>query len=211
MKAIIICNGSINNYNYYNKYLKGAGLIICVDGGAAHARKFGIIPHVLLGDFDSILPDDFRFFEEAGSEIFRFPVEKDMTDTDLAVKLAFEKRYNEIVFIGGLGTRIDHSLANVFMLRKILDMGIRASIVDEQNEIYIIKDHIKFTKEENMKVTLLPVSDRVEGVNTKGLYYRLEDATLEMGSTWGVSNEFAADIAEVSIESGYLLVIKSRD
>lgn len=211
MTAVIVCNGSIIDYSYYKKYLENDRLIISVDGGAAHIRQFGIIPHIVLGDFDSISKEDFEYFKNAGAEIIQFQVEKDMTDTELALKTAIERGYREIVIIGGLGHRLDHSLANVFILKKILEWGAKGVIVNEHNEITLIDRSIRIEKKENTKLTLLALSEKVTGVTIKGFYYPLNNATLEMGSTWGVSNEFVNEWAEVSIDSGLLLVIQSRD
>jgi thiamine pyrophosphokinase len=209
--AVIVCNGSISDYTYYHKYFIKAEFIISVDGGATHLRKLGITPDVLLGDFDSIIKEDYEYYKNIPVEIIQFPPEKDMTDTELAVEFAMNKGYNTFVFIGALGSRYDHSMANIFILKKLLDKGIKGVIVNETNEIILIRDKIKINKEEGIKVTLLPLSETVEGVTTKGLYYPLLDAVLEMCSTWGVSNEFVADIAEISLRKGLLLVIKSRD
>jgi len=211
MKAVIICNGNMDNYIYYNKYLEGAGLIICADGGAAHARKLGIIPHILMGDFDSINKDDYRYFEDKGVAIKTFPAEKDMTDAELAVSLALEKGCSEIVLIGAAGSRLDHSLANILLLKTMLDRGVKGYIANETNEITLIRDKIELDREEGVRITLLPLSERVEGVTTRGLHYPLVNATMPMGTTWGVSNEFSEDRAEVTLSKGVLIVIKSRE
>lgn len=209
--AVIICNGSIEDFKFYDKFIDKADLIICADGGAVHARKMGVKPHILLGDFDSIPEDVLSYFKASGVNIMQFPPEKDMTDTEIAVELALKKGYGNIIIIGGIGSRLDHSLSNVFMLRRILAAGSKGIIVNEHNEIAIFKDRFELFREENVKITLLPLTERVEGVTTQGLYYPLNDATLEMGSTWGVSNEFAADRAEITIKNGLMLLIKARD
>ena len=211
MVAAVVCNGTVRDYSYYRQYFQQVEYIISVDGGASHVRRFGVMPSLLLGDFDSIDSEDFNFFKAQGVEIMNFPPEKDMTDTELAVELAVQKGYKKIIIIGGAGSRLDHSLANIFILKKLHDMGAEGIIVDEYNEITVIDDKIQIKREEGIKVTLLPLSQRVEGVTTKGLYYPLDNATIEMGSTWGVSNEFDSDMAEVTVKAGLLLVIKSRD
>ncbi|HHV99998.1 MAG TPA: thiamine diphosphokinase [Clostridiaceae bacterium] len=211
MKAVIICNGRIENYLFYNKYIKDADFIICADGGASHAKKLGLKPDVLLGDFDSLKRDDFAYFNKMDIEILKFPVNKDMTDTELAVMHAADKGCDSIVLIGALGSRADHSLANVMLLKRMLDKGIKGIIVDENNEIMLINDKIVLEGDSYTNVSLIPVTERVEGVTTSGLFYPLQNATIEMGSTWGISNRFVCDRAEVSITSGLMLVVKSRD
>jgi thiamine pyrophosphokinase len=144
-------------------------------------------------------------------EIVKYPSEKDMTDAEIAAELAMEKGYDEIVFIGATGTRLDHSLSNIMMLKSLLERGVKGIIVNEHNEVMVIDKHVTLIREENYKVTLLPLTEIVEGVSTKGLYYELKDATLKMGSSFGVSNEFSEDAAEVTIKKGLMLVIKARD
>ncbi len=209
--AVIISNGHIESYESYKKYLDGVGLIICADGGAHHARRLGVMPHLLIGDFDSVSPGDLEHFKDAGVEVVEFPVEKDMTDTELAVEIALERGYREVVIIGGTGTRLDHTLANIFLLKKLLDAGARGIVADDHNEIMLVDRKVALEREANTKVTLLALTEKVEGITTKGLYYPLDNAQLHFGSSLGVSNEFVEDTAEISLTNGLLLVIKARD
>ncbi|MDP4180195.1 MAG: thiamine diphosphokinase [Bacillota bacterium] len=209
MKAVIVSSGSISNYDYPKKYLVGTDILIGVDGGAKHLRKMNVMPDILIGDFDSAAGEDLEYFMNAGVMAIQYPPEKDMTDTELAIDYAIDKGCTSIVLLGCLGTRIDHSLANVFLLKKMLYNNVNGLIANEQNEVMLIKDKIILKSEENSYITLLALSDKVEGVSTKGLLYPLDNADLELGSSWGVSNEFIEDIAEISIKKGLLLVIKS--
>ncbi len=211
MKAVIFSSGRIENYSYYVDYIKDADYIICADGGAYHAKKLGLKPDVLLGDFDSVRRDDFSYFVNMGIEVLKFPVKKDMTDTELAVEHAVEKGCDVIILVGALGSRADHSIANVMLLKKMLDMGVKGMIVDESNEIMLINDRIILEGDCYTNVSLIPITEKVEGVTTSGLYYPLHGATINMGSTWGISNKFVSNRAEVSITKGLMLVVKSRD
>lgn len=211
MTALIVCNGTIRDYSFYKEYFDKAELIIGVDGGARHLLQFGVRPHVLMGDFDSISSKDLEYLKKLGTEIIEFPVEKDMTDTELATEYAISKGFKNIIFIGVLGTRADHSLANILLLKRMLDKGVKGHIVDEYNIITLIRDEISLRKQPGYNLSLLPITSRVEGVTTKGLYFPLNNATIEMGSTWGVSNRFIDETAEVTIHDGLLLVIQSRD
>ncbi len=211
MTALIVCNGTIKDYSCYGRYFEEASFIIGADGGACHLRRFGIMPHLLLGDFDSISKDDYEYFAGSGTEVIKYPPEKDMTDTELAIEAASQRGFRKIIIIGGLGTRMDHSLSNIFILKSMFDRGLKGIIADERNEIEII-DHTALLKRENgVKVTLLPLTPKVEGVTTEGLYYPLNNATLHMGSTRGVSNEFACETARVTVKKGLMLLIRSKD
>lgn len=211
MTAIIVCSGSVIDYSYHEKYFKRVESVICVDGGAKHVRKFGLVPDILIGDLDSIFEEDLEYMNSLNVKIMRYPSEKEMTDTEIAVKYAMESGYSEIIIIGGIGTRLDHSLANILLLKQMLDKGIKGTLVNENNEITLTKDTICVMKEDGIKLTLLPLTNIVEGISTKGLYYELNCEDIEMGSSRGVSNEFKDDTAEITIKSGILIVIKSRD
>jgi thiamine pyrophosphokinase len=97
------------------------------------------------------------------------------------------------------------------MLKSILNRDAEGIIANEHNEIYLIDRKTELKREPGLKVTLLSLTEKTEGVTTKGLYYPLTDATLSFGSSWGVSNEFSSETAEISLKKGLLLVIKSRD
>lgn len=211
MKAVIVCNGSVKDYNVIRPFFENAGYIISVDGGAAHLRKLGILPDVLLGDFDSANKDDIEYFQTQGIKAEQFPVEKDMTDSELAIEKALEKGADEIIFIGAVGSRFDHSMANIFLLKKLMDEKVKACIADEHNRIYMFDESFSMPRVEGYKLSLIPVTEKVTGVTTKGLKYPLINATMQLGTSWGVSNEFYEDIACVTIEKGILLVCLSRD
>lgn len=211
MKAVIVCSGSMDDYDYHKKFFKDSRIVIGVDGGAMHLRRLGIFPDILIGDFDSISKDDYDYFKDAGIGDIRYPSQKDMTDTELALEYAAEKGADSIVLLGCLGTRFDHSLSNIFMLKKMADKNISCIIANEHNEIQLVKDNIVLTNESNMKLTILSLTESVEGITSKGLLYPLNNDQIKLGSSRGVSNEFIEDIAEISINKGLLLVIKSID
>lgn len=211
MTGVIICGGTIRDYDYMAKYLEGADLVIAVDSGAKHLDGLKAVPDILTGDFDSIVQADYDCLIASGVETLRFPVEKDKTDSQLAVELALERGCNKVVLLGALGTRLDHSFSNICLLKKLIERGVKGIIADEYNEVWLTDSTITIGREAGTKLSLLPLSASVKGVTTKGLYYPLKDATLETGSSWGVSNEFVNETADVSITDGLLLVIKSRD
>ena len=211
MYAVVVSSGSIIDYSYYDKFFDKAGFIVCADGGAAHLKKMGFIPDVLVGDFDSIDTEHLQYYREKKVEIFKYPKEKNMTDTELAEDVAIDRGCRDIVIIGGTGTRLDHMLSNIFLLKKILDRGVIGRVVNEHNEIFLTADSVEVVAQEGYSLTLLPLTEKVEGITTKALYYPLRGETIEMGSSRGVSNKFVADKAQISITSGILAVIKSRD
>ena len=211
MKGLIICGGSVEDTQYLKRYLNDIDLVICADRGGMYAKQMGIMPHLLLGDMDSIPKDVLNYYKENKVEMELFPSEKDMTDSEIAIWRAVSMGCDELVIMGAVGSRIDHSMANICMLKKLLEKNIKAVIVNKNNEIRLINDSIELTKDEGYCVSLLPLTKKVTGITTKGLYYSLNDGELEMGISLGVSNEFVDDVAKITIKEGLLLVIKSKD
>ena len=211
MKGLIICGGRIENPQYLKRYIKDIDIVICADKGGLYAKKMGILPHLLLGDMDSIPQDILDEYKREDVDMEVFPSEKDMTDSEIAIWRAVALGCTDLVIMGAVGSRIDHSIANVYILKKLLDRGIKATIVNENNEVVLIKDKIEIAKEDGYHLSLIPITKKVTGITTKGLKYSLNNGELELGKSLGVSNEFEQDIAQITIKNGLLLVIKSKD
>lgn len=211
MTCVIICGGEITDYEYMSIYLKEADLIISADSGARHCEGLRVLPDILAGDFDSVFCEDYSSMVKAGAEIARFPAEKDMTDSELAVEIALQRGCKRIILLGAIGSRLDHSVANIFLLKKLLDQNMEGLLANEKNEVRLIKGSLELERDEWPFVTLLPFAGDAVGVTIKGFYYPLENATLKTGSSWGVSNIIKDAKARIDVREGYLLVIKSKD
>lgn len=212
MKVLIVGSGSLKDPELLKKHHEGADWVIAADGGAFHLHKAGLAPDVLLGDFDSIpasILEEIR--QQNHSEIMTFPTNKDFTDMELALNSAVERGADEIVILGACGSRLDHTTTNIHLLYKLLTKGIRGYIEDDNNRIYLIKDKLTIKKQDNRKVSLLPLPPHVSGLTTSGLSYPLSDATLAFGTGRGISNEFSEDTATVTLKEGLLLVFVSKD
>lgn len=210
MKSIVIGNGVIEDYNIVREYFDNAYVIAC-DGGLHHCRKMVIVPDIVVGDFDSVSDEDKSFFCERGVEKIIYPRKKDFTDMEIGINLAIEKGSDEIYILGGLGGRFDHSLANLHILVNPIVRGIKACLVDENNIITLVKDNLDIRGEVGQNVSLLPLTTEVKGVTTNNLEYPLDNSTMRIGSSLGVSNVMTADTASVSVKEGYLIVIMSKD
>jgi thiamine pyrophosphokinase len=211
MKVLIISNGDIKDYNFYEKLLKDVDMVICADGGANHAYRMKLKPHLIVGDFDSIKEEILEFYENEGVRIEKFPPMKDETDTQLAMLKAIELGAKEITFIGVIGERLDHSYANLSLLLYLLNRNIKGKIVNEMNEIYLINKFIEVEGKKGELLSLLPYSKEVKGIYTKGLFYGLSGQSMDLEMPYGISNVFTEDKATIEIEEGLLLVIKPRE
>ncbi|MFD0619027.1 thiamine diphosphokinase [Paenibacillus sp. GCM10027629] len=194
--------------------IKPGDFIIGVDRGAAFLMEHQIPMHIAVGDFDSVT-------KEVKDQIAlcskRFidcdPIFKDLTDTEMALELALEQNPSEIVIHGALGTRIDHSLSNIHLLRRTLEAGVHCTLIDPHNEICIMDAsrpyHVKKTS--FTYVSLLPLSLQVTGVTLEGFRYPLHQATLTIGKSLSVSNELEQELGTITITDGLLLVMLTRD
>ncbi|MBQ7794227.1 MAG: thiamine diphosphokinase [Clostridia bacterium] len=204
MRAVIFAGGKITDYSFAKSMLREDDLIIAADSGLEHFIKIGIEPDVTIGDMDSVQS------KIIGKEIIKLEVMKDETDTEAAAMLAVKKGADNILLLGVLGTRQDHSIANVLLLKKLHDMNVSASIVDEHNEIHFFCGKIELSGKKGDTVSVLPLSN-LEGVVTEGLFYALSGETLVFGESRGVSNVMTDEKCVITATSGTALIIKSRD
>lgn len=208
-KVIIVSGGRLVDPVFFHKMIAGMKnrLIICCDGGARNFQYLGIKPDVVIGDMDSIDPVQLESYSAQGIKIIKYSVNKDFTDTELALDYALNLNPDEIFIVGALGGRVDHTLANVFLLCRGQEKGINTYLVDEYGEAFVLDKKAVFKNEIGKTVSLLALSPRVTGITLKGFLYPLEKGTLKMGETRGVSNIVHQDRASISVRSGKLLVV----
>ncbi|SFU48272.1 thiamine diphosphokinase [Butyrivibrio sp. INlla21] len=189
---------------------------IACDAGFMYARDLGILPDLIVGDFDSLNelgPDAERTLEEIRESdpdrIMQLEVRKDDTDTMKAVKIALLKGYKKIFLYGALGgRRFDHSFANVQTLLYIKHNGGTGYIMDHDKMLMIAENEtVKFNRGNTGYISVFSLSEKAEGVTIKGLSYTLDNGELSSDFPLGVSNEFIIDEeAELTVERGTLLI-----
>lgn len=213
MKTLIITGGKINK-NFAKKYLKSNkyDIIIAVDKGLETIDYLKLEPQYVLGDFDSVNTKILEKYKTQNIKIIKLNPEKDLTDTHSAIDLALEIKSTEITILGAIGTRLDHTMANIHILKQALDKNIKAKIVNEKNEIELINKEIIIKRDDNYKyVSIIPLTTNVTGITIEGMKYIINDYTLSIGDSLGVSNEQIDKEAKISIKTGILVVIKSKD
>lgn len=180
----------------------GPRLVIAADRGLVYLEEQGLVPDLIVGDFDSLgrVP--------AGDNIIRHPVEKDDTDTMLAVKVGLERGCRTFVLYGGVGGRLDHTVANLQTLSFLADHGARGYLVGEGSIAAAIKNgSLDFGPEMVGTISVFCAGSPAGGVDLEGLYYPLRDGSLTAGFPLGVSNSFTGRPARVSVRRGTLLVL----
>ncbi len=180
--------------------------VICADGGLSFAERFGVTPDLIVGDFDSLgsVPQ--------GSNVVRHPVEKDETDSFLALQLGLERGCDRFVFYGCLGGRLDHTLANIQHLQYLAERGAAGKLIGEHETLTVIKNgSLRFPASQKGGISVFSLSDKSEGVSIRGLHYEAENVTLTNGFPLGVSNRFEGREAEICVKKGVLLIMTREE
>lgn len=213
IKTLIVSGGNVEKDFFHEIYLNNKfDYIIASDRGLEILDKFNIKPNYIIGDFDSIDKEILNKYINTDIEIKELNPEKDYTDTHMALKLAIELESKDITVLGAIGTRIDHTIANIHVLKETLDNNIECKIIDERNEIQLINRKTTLEMDNNYKyVSLIPLTTKVAGVTLAGFKYPLINATLEIGYSIGISNEQVEKYAQIELEEGILILIKSKD
>lgn len=183
--------------------LARGAFVIAADGGFAHTEQYGVTPHLAIGDFDSLgeLPE--------GVETLRFPVMKDDTDMALAVNEGLLRGCDSFYLFGGMGGRLDHTLANMALLLSLAKQGIPAYLVGREGVVSVLcgGECLEFSRDCEGILSVFAASKVCKGVSIQGLLYPLENGTLVQDKALGVSNHFVAREAAVSVEKGSLFLL----
>jgi len=210
-RAVIFAGGSVLNYDSLRCHIQDFSFVVCADSGINHCNALGICCDLWVGDFDSSNFDELSKLPAAnGAHIIKLNPVKDDTDTEYALDCVLERGYKDIVLLGGTGTRLDHSIANIFLMEKALDRGAVLTIVNDKNILHFVKNKSIILKQNNMKyVSILPLEDVV--VSNVGFVYPLNNEKLYRASSRGISNEIIENEASITISGGSALVIESVD
>lgn len=209
MKYVIVGNGEIKDYIQFADYCKDARVVAC-DGGMRHCKKADVIPDVIMGDMDSVEKDTAAYYFEKKIENYKFPSHKDYTDMELGLEYAVENGANSVYIFGGTGTRLDHTIANVHILKRALDKGIEAWLINEHNRITLVDREFKARAKKGSLVSVIPLTTEAV-VSNDGLEYKLTDYKMKIGNALGVSNVVIEEEFSVNIKDGIVILILARD
>lgn len=187
---------------------ESADYIIAADGGQNRAREFGLQPDCVIGDFDSTtLNEDFDCL------YITYPAEKDLTDTEAALTHALEKGCRNVILLGGMGGRLDHTMGNIGLLDKYYSSFDHMEFIDGKNRMELLRDSDRTLKRDvrYKYFGLVSLNAEASGIDIRGAKYELTGASLERASTLGVSNEFSEDTVTIRVQNGTLLIVRSAD
>ncbi len=183
---------------------KPGDMIIAADGGYRSLLSLGIKPDLVVGDFDSLgyVPTDV--------EVIQCPVRKDDTDMMLAAREGIKRGFDRFMLVGGLGGRLDHSLANIHTLAWLAGHGARGVLAGPKENILLLKNGTaEFHSGVTGSLSVFAWGGPAKGVTLENLEYNLQDAELSCDFPIGVSNHFTMAPARITVKDGMLLVLWS--
>lgn len=215
-KAVIFVNGKLQNASRVKACLKDDDFLIAADGGHRHLKTLGLLPHLVIGDLDSLPENEQQALTRAGVEIKTFSPEKDETDLELALLEAVGRGFNSILVVAAIGGRLDQTLGNLSLLAAPFLKNCDVSLEDGATHAWLmtaerfsagleIKGHL------GDRVSLLAFQTVVKGILTKGLKYPLCHEDLMPYQTRGISNVMMETTALIQVKEGQLLVLHSQN
>lgn len=185
--------------------LRAPAYVIACDRGYEHAARLGLMPDLIVGDFDSAPPP------ETGAPVDRLPTRKDDTDTMFAARRALDAGYRDVAVCCAFGGRLDHTLANLQTAAWLVARGARVRLSGAGAEALAFTGGTeRFPRRRGRSLSVFALSDMCGGVTIRGTKFDCENETLTSAFPLGVSNVWTADTAEVTVKSGILLVMQSK-
>lgn len=213
ISAIVTGGTSEGEESFYLPFLKQAFFHIAADSGLEIYFRLEIKPHIVIGDLDSVSDDAFEWAERNDIPLQSFPEEKDATDTQLAVDAAINMQCDELYILGGIGSRLDHTLANLNLLVHSFEKGVHARLLDPENHIQLLTPGfmVQVQGRPGDLVSILPVGKDLRGLNAQGVHWPLKDDTMRFGGSRGISNYLEEDHASFSLKEGMAFVMQVRE
>jgi len=210
MRAVVVAHGDVLPSD--RAVIDAKDYLVAADGGALALERWKVLPHLIVGDMDSLGDAGVERFAKQGIAVAKFSAAKDESDLELAVAQAIAAGATEIVLLGALGgERLDHETANLLLLADPGYDGVRLEARRGALRIRSVRGEgsVSLAGPVGALVTLLPVNGDAEGVTTAGLRFPLRDETLRFGRARGLSNEVVSLPAKVSLDKGTLLVFET--
>ena len=216
-RILIFANGDLPDLDKAHALLREDDFIIGADGGTRHALALGLTPNIIIGDLDSATFDSstssehrLRPLTEKGTQIIRFPKDKNETDLELAIQNALTLNPEEIIILAALGERLDQTLANIALVSNVQRSTSNVRLDDGIEEVFFCHDECTIKGTSGDIISLIPWQGEVIGIITTGLKWTLQNETLYPQKTRGISNEMTSEIATIQIKSGLLLIVHRR-
>lgn len=203
--ALLFGNGEMAARPVIDALAGQAGMIVCADGGANAARRFDILPHVIIGDFDSIEDATRAHYEQAGVSMMHL-ARQDDTDFEKALGLLRLRGIATVAVLGVTGKLLDHTLGNFSIILRHVDT-FRFALFDPHYRVDVIHRPTRFTARPGDRISIVPLAP-AHGVRYDGLRYPFSGGTLAFGLAEGTCNEAVGGEFGITLQSGVLLVFR---
>lgn len=200
-RCVLLCASPFTDINFVNSQITPDDFIVCADGGYSLAQKLSIVPNLLVGDFDSIESTD----NLKAEEIIELPKFKDDTDTVFALKTVISRGFKDILILGGTGGRLDHTLANLSVLKFLYENNCKCTIKDPRQTIFYTEDEFSFNSP-NKTVSIFAFACESSIITLNNFRYPLDKYKLMANMPLGISN-VTLDTSILKVHSGGVLVV----
>src|SRR6056297_1080006 len=206
INAYIISGGEKNkNLSFYKQKILEVDVNIAYDSGIKVYKRLNIIPDYIIGDLDSADESDIAWAKENNVEILKYPSQKDEIDSELSIMKAQQLGCEKVYISSVTGSRIDHTLAGIYLLGKYSNLD--PEIIEEKYEIGIVKDKKNIITDKDDSWAILPLGENIEGLTLKGFKYNLYEQKLDKYNSIGVSNKSTEKVVNISLKKGIVLYI----
>jgi thiamine pyrophosphokinase len=206
MRCIIFANGEYVEMGAYQNIIRTGDSIICVDGGANYAYQLGLKPDLIVGDLDSILPEVEAYYAALGVPFKRYPPRKDPTDIMLCLETVREWGAQEVIMLGSLGKRLDHTLGNLYAGIDLVRQGVRVSHFSPPCWVYIIDRELTIEGQPGDLVSVLALTELARGVIEQNFEYSPFTTVLELSQPYAISNVLTNRRGTIGVDEGILAV-----
>lgn len=207
MKALLVASGLAPHRGLFLRAVCDADLTIAIDGGLRIFQEYGVTPHLIVGDMDSVDAGLLESYREK-SILVTAPAEKNETDTALAVDEAVERGADQILLLGATGGRIDHLLSNLMLLKYAMNKGAILTMEDDKQEISLHRGTFDLFGNKGQTISIIPMNKQAV-VTARGLYYPLDRLVLTNEKPRGVSNVFQKKHAVIESDD-FVFICKDK-
>lgn len=204
VRAVILCGSPEVDRGFIKNYLNDGDFIICADSGYNIALSLGIKPDLFVGDFDSYLGD-----VDTGTEVIKLNTHKDDTDSMHCAEFCVKKGFKEVVLLNASGGRLDHTIANLSVLKYLAENGVKAKIETARETVqFLPSGEYTYSNLNGKTFSVIPFGCDKAVVSYEGdVEYPADNLTLDSSLVIGVSNIFRSDNVKVKILSGAVVFI----
>jgi thiamine pyrophosphokinase len=207
-KCLIIANGKVPRKKDLLFFIKkGYNTIICADGGANSIRKLGLVPHFIIGDFDSVTEETLKYFENK-STIINIKRQND-TDVEKCLKFAIKKKFDEAVLVGVTGDRLDHTICNLSIVIKFFKK-IKCRVLAEKSFLTAIDSDTEFKTIKDETISFYAFDDKTI-ITTVGFKFPVINSSLPFGKKESTSNVATSEKVTLKVSNGIVFVIRDLE